>query len=324
MNISYSQRYLENTVASNHSHDDFSTIITTAMIVSIFSTIGSVLILVILAIMRKAAGPFAKLIAMISLSDLIFGIGNILEGFMKVSREDECRILFAFENLGFLSSVFWTNCFAHFVLRNLEDGPQDSINRYFKRYVVTSFSLSIILAAIMFPLQAVAIHEKTQTCWMDFATVDDDWIDIIFMVLPCTISICYCSVVYVFIVRSIKKLGEGIHLEMVVYPSILILCLTPWIVASFYMKITQSEPSDFFVLLTYIFWNSQGLLNAIAYGLSPRTRAYLRSFCTGRTYSGISLENYEIGSRESENNLSVSSSTRNLSFIRADSSLLSK
>ena len=140
MNFSVNLNNYENT-SSTPLPDDYNVIFLTSLVICILSIIGCLVNLAIIALMKEAAGNFAKLVVMISLSDMFFCIAAILEGNLHITSGGLCQFIVFLENAGLLASNFWTACFAHFFLKNLENGTFLSVDIYFRKYfVIATFS----------------------------------------------------------------------------------------------------------------------------------------------------------------------------------------
>ena len=77
-------------------------------------------------------------------------------------------------------------------------------------------------------------------------------------------------------------------MELTFYPLILVICLLPWVVLDIISGIANVESYPSWLSgIADVLWNSQGFLNALAYGLSRKMCREFRESCLKRKPNGM-------------------------------------
>lgn len=266
--------------ASLESSNTYEPIIHAGFISSIISTVGSIINIIALIILRKKSGPFAKLLFAIALSDIVFGVGNIIEAKLVVSSDFDCRILFFGENFGFFSSIAWTCCFAHYIFATIKYNTVDLIEKYFNQYILIATSLALGISVVLFFDEDYKIYPPTGTCWAEVEFKNFGWIEFVGFDIPCLCGITYCGMLYFKIIKILNSMGAGVHYEMMLYPLMLAVCFLPWVILDIFTLIADVSPNYWFILISLVMWNSQGSLNTILYCSSGQVKNECKGRCT--------------------------------------------
>ena len=119
------------------------------------------------------------------------------------------------------------------------------------------------------------------------------------MMVLLLISFTFCLVCYILVLKKMRHNGMRVHLELLLYPIILILCEALWLV---YLigKLFNYDFSKTFGSVAIYLLLSRGFWNSLAYGLSRKVRKLFANCCTPKSKSKskelnqnlITLKNY--------------------------------
>lgn len=244
-------------------------------IMSGFSISGSILNLVLILILKRFRDVQQVIVMAICISDILFGSVVILNIKLTITKIFQCRILCFFEATGFLSSMMWTCCFAHSLMKSL-----DKENRMISRkrtmiYIFYGIVLPIIGALMLANVRNYAVDNET--CWID--APDFNWVDLLGYNLICLGSVIYCGICYYRINNRIKRVSGENNIGLAIIPLVLVICALPLTVYDLYMNTYSGGAIFWWLFIAYILWNSQGFLNAFAYGLSSRIKNQVKTVC---------------------------------------------
>lgn len=124
------------------------------LIGSFFSIIGSVFILCLFIKYRQLQNFAFKMIAYLSLSDLIISIGKIITVFRFEEVEDQddddflCYLQAFLINYGGLASVLWTACISFAMKKSVISGITDIQDMYERNFRWLGFGVPLITAIV--------------------------------------------------------------------------------------------------------------------------------------------------------------------------------
>lgn len=189
-----------------------------------------------------------------------------------------------------LASMMWSVSIAFTLhMAFLRDAPGWSSNEVHlknRKYQVLCFGLPCVLTLL--PLFSSSYGDTGGWCWIH----DDDSISIVWRFLqfyiPLWAAISYNIFVYTKVHRKIKAIQQldpssntTMMSRMKYYPLVLIICFTP---GTINILFELSGKSSFGLnILHAIFAASQGMMNAVVYGLTPAVYERVSETCVFRT-----------------------------------------
>lgn len=287
LTIGNSTAYYHHSITMTESEDQLTpgqleAILISGLATSIFSLIGCLFNLTATLLLKVHRHTLGKMVILLSIMDSIYNVVGIAQTF-KVSSSNICQVQSFFVAFGYCGSLAWTCCFAHSLYVTLK---QENIEQYFKKYNLVSFFAAIGLGLLAITIRFQDLDEETHTCWPKRAEGLFDWAFIIMILTPTAVSVVYCTVCYSSVISKIREFGGKVHRELLLYPLIMIICFTPFTALRMYIQITQSNYGPFWLELASIsLANSQGLLNAFAYGLSGTLKGGCKAICRKRSNS---------------------------------------
>ena len=85
------------------------------------------------------------------------------------------------------------------------------------------------------------IDPETQTCRYNKDFPGFDWAGLLVLALPTNLAVLFCCVCYLSVIRKLKEFGERAHLELLLYPLILIICYFPFIFLRILLPVEESS-----------------------------------------------------------------------------------
>ena len=167
-----------------------------------------------------------------------------------------------------IGSMLWACCFAHALYASAKFGEECLTNSLLKKYIFNSLVLSAVVGSLteIFPSDPMTYN----------------WPANLFAIALISCFIC-CTVCYITALKILRQHQGKIHLELLLYPLIFIICELPFLIISaheFLQDESQSsEASGFFYDMAKLFFLSRGILNSFAYGLSSKIRSGFKMLC---------------------------------------------
>lgn len=269
---------------------------------NVVSLLGSLFSIGASYLLSDTKNSFDKMIFGLASMDLIY---NAISLFQATSKQGEffCSCSSFAMIFGWIGSLFWTCCFAHFIYKLLKNTENELPSPPIKNYTTISILIGFIFGVLAVITNFDQIDKETQFCAHQTSerTGPAAYSDLVILVIPTISSVMYCITSYVLIIRKIKKMAGTIHIELLAYPLILIICYFPYLLLGVYILFNKDYTVGFWSLLcTDILFNSQGLLNAFTYGYSQRVRNTIKGKCcrrknysvtSSRIYDPLSMEN---------------------------------
>ena len=164
-----------------------------------------------------------------------------------------------------IGSMLWACCLAHALYTSVKFGEESLTNSLLKKYACSSLILSAVFASL---IQIFPIDAKTYF-----------WSTKLFAVVIITCFLC-CAVCYIAALKILRHHQGKIHLELLLYPLILLICELPLLTITVNSSLTGNlQLSGLFYDMAKLFFLSRGILNSFAYGLSSKIRAGFKALC---------------------------------------------
>lgn len=260
------------------------------------SLFGCIFNLISIFVMKKSREPLIRIAIVICILDLTYAAFSLTE-FVKNPSAFFCEITEALQYFGYLGSIIATCCFAHALLVVFRGGNAERLALMNQRYALTLLSSTILLTITFILTQSIDGDFNKEYCWQTASNALADY----WLYLPPAMAILFCGTCYVLVIRRLKEAGGGFHLELTLYPLILVICYFPWVFLDIISHImgVDSYP-EWLVAIADLLWNSQGFLNAITYGLSRRMFRECKQLCLKRRSLKKEVSMHEVRQSEVE------------------------
>ena len=240
--------------------NDFDAFDVASHVLMLLSALGCIFNLIATFLLKHHRNVLGKMMIFLSISDLICIIA-ILDGW-KYSL-----FLMVFPTyimwVSWTGSVLWVCCFAHALLTSVKFGEECLTNALFQKYAYISIIVSILIAS------PIAIFDSS-FCYTPLAVIG-------------IASIIYCTTCYITVFQILRQ-GQGkAHLELLLYPLILMICELAMVMIHVYMifHLNKDVPQHFYQIGELLFV-SRGVWNSLAYGLSSKIRSGFKTLCRRR------------------------------------------
>jgi len=261
------------------------------------SIAGSLFIIFLYMYFTKIRNFAFKLVALLSLSDILFGVANLMrpsdeDGFVCVAQ-GFLKSFFGNLSIIMTSVIAWV-CYASVVKK------KKNVDSFHTQITILAMVLIYCLLLSLIPVFFDAYG------YMDMGNGDDVWcwikqneehralgLALILgtFYLPLLVCISYNSYVYYRVSATFKRILESLkkngpfnpnNLKQVdrlrYYPIILVVCFAPACANRLYISITENQV--FWVWTLHLGLASlQGMFNAMVYGYNPTVRKELRERC---------------------------------------------
>ena len=246
--------------------------------VGALSTMGCIVNIALTYYFRKSKITIGKMILILAIFDILNHVPWILFAFASVTPVS-CQILSWISYFGFTSSIFFTTCFAHALSQSVRGGSIDHVEKYTKRYIAVAIIAGLIAGTLAVGIEFREYDEDSSICIT--RPVDGfNWGSLLLLIIPGTASIVGCTYFYFLTIKMLRSLARRQHWELLVYPMILVICLSPTLLRRFLdlfgYEIFTSPPMR--VVIRGLF-GAQGFLNSLAYGLSREICNAIKKTC---------------------------------------------
>lgn len=270
---------LDQTYSRNHQIDELVLAVT---VINILSIAGCMFNLITVLVLRSTSNTVTKMVIGLSVIDLIFNGISLFEG-LEITSNLVCQAITFITYFAYGGSLTLTCCFAHALHTGIKDGGIHKIDPHLKSYAIVSVFLGVVIGALPVAVQYNIVDNTSEICWHPINPNTFDWRDLIISCIPPFLSVIYSAYCYIAVMKFLRKLGSRMYLELLLYPVILVVCFFPWITLDLYVNFLRPQkPSFLWQLIANILLNAQGLLNALAYGLSRKIILGYREKCCRR------------------------------------------
>lgn len=227
-----------------------------------------------------------RMVIGISLMDLIYNVVCLISSSVQVSDATICQAETFIMMFGYGGSIAWTCCFAHALYISLRASQVLKLEKYVNYYLLISMVVGAVIGTISVLTEFDHIDPGTQTCRYHQYQAGFDWTDLLVIALPINLAVVFCGVCYLSVIKKLREIGARMHLELLLYPLILIICYFPFMVLGFYSTGGSSPYS--LMLVSGTLSDLQGLFNGFAYGLSRKiARGYRNRCCKKRVRASM-------------------------------------
>ena len=172
--------------------------------------------------------------------------------------------------LAWTGSVSWICCFAHALHTSVKSGEECLNNSLLKKYICIALTISA-MAGSLFAIFLITGSNPTFYKVLLFI-----------MVMMVLTSIIYCAICYFSVFKKLQKYQGNVHLELFLYPLIMIICEFPLMIYILTFILKVDGLADFFYHFGILCLSSRGIWNSLAYGLSSKIRIGFKTLCKGK------------------------------------------
>lgn len=233
-------------------------------IISAVSAVASLTNVILNLRSKNTNDLIVKLSIGISCMDLVFSISTALN--TNWGRY-LCRFIFLLRKFGFLGSIAFVSCLAHWRYKHPRSPEAQISRKEFRRYFFYSLFLPVFLSV----LSSKFTSSFKSSCWdpkFDYETSSLYWFD-----GPWCIALGLTTILYMSTIRKLRKLEKKWHWELLMYSLVLLFVGCPMFVTHAFIGTTTN-------MGWYIFTNGSlslmGLMNSFVYGLGKRIRQALK------------------------------------------------
>lgn len=233
-----------------------------------------------------------KLIFYKTIADFIYALSFLIP---SDQGQPACITSAFFKTHGCLSSILWSAIIAFCLFRTVfrEDNELD---RKEKLFLLIGFGVPLVTASIPFIFQAYG--QAQGWCWIKLDS-DNSYDYAIGIVLrlalffaPLWIIIPINLYIYARVISHLRnnvdctdemlELRKSLIVRLSSYPLILVLCFLPISIKRFY-EFSDTESDFVLSVIAAVFVSLQGVLDALAYGMTDTVRVRLFSCCYKQT-----------------------------------------
>ena len=253
----------------------------------LLSIVGIVFILFSVLYLRLYMYPLAKMVAFISLADLLFTVPNIVLMYVPTITSSMCQVGLFISHYGMLNSFCWATCFAHGFYSIVSTKSEDSLSRRFKTYLILSTlgPLPVDIVAIQANFVRYGLRDNRGVCYQPTTAGQIDVAITLTNQFPFVIVLLACLYFSIASIRKINSIFGGFlkswkALTILQYPAILCICWGPVIFSSLLVQLgTVRQINSNIMIFFEAMAKSQGFCNAIVYGLSKRVISSYKKKC---------------------------------------------
>ena len=266
-------------LAEGPDQDDIQFIVRLNVAVAILSILGCLFNLTLTFTIKNSQYTIVRMVVGLSIMDMLTNLMVIIQP-IQLTSDALCQLESFIRYFSYVSSIAWTCCFAHCLYRAITHDNFQVLNRYLKYYFLFSTGCGLAAGIIALVFKMREIVEGVNLCVHINAIGKPDYGNWMINIIPVSMSITYCLFCYCSVMRELRKMGSRLHLELVLYPAILIICTASAISMQLYIQFNPVYSVPFaWDLLTNLLYNAQGALNGIVYGVSKRKALKCKERC---------------------------------------------
>lgn len=271
------------------------------IVVAALSILGSIFNIVVTFYVGKYRFTIGKMIILLAIFGILTHVPSLVNSFRATNTQYSCEVINSWVSyFGYTSSLFFTTCFAHSLFHVLIVGSIDGLEKYYKKYIALSVISGFLVGSlsVLLKLKEYYTDADGSTQCRIRPVSGFSWASLLIVIIPGVVNIIGCTVYYIKIIKILRSRDEKLHLGLLVYPLILIICITPAISRRvhllFGVDLTQNK---IFQDVSRGLFGSQGFFNSLAYGLSREIYRALKECCSpSRRESNASLLKSECSS----------------------------
>ena len=254
--------YLQNTTSGNATDCREIPMVVPSTVLVALSIMGCIFNLFATFLFKHHKHVLGKMMIFFSINDLIL---MVLFGPSYLCWLGYFPYKYFIMRFTWIGSMLWACCFAHALYISVKFGEECLTNSLLKKYVCSSLILSAVFASL---IQIFPIDAKTYF-----------WSTKLFAVVIITCFLC-CAVCYIAALKILRHHQGKIHLELLLYPLILLICELPLLTITANSLLTgKPQPSGLFYNMAEQFFLSRGIWNSLSYGLSSKIRNGFKILC---------------------------------------------
>lgn len=237
----------------------------TTNIVSILGCLSNIISTLYLKFYTNIVG---KMVLNLALADLLLNMISIFLSSVPFNTADVCIYVGALERFAYGSSIVWTCCFAYVLRESFEAQNFDLVGQKYKTFILISYAFGLMIGAASVLTGYYHHRNDNDKCGHFFYGVIST---IGVLGVPVLLATLYSLRSYYVVIRKLREYGRTSHWELLLYPMILVLCYVPYTMLSLMKGFVHSLRIPFEVFLVVdIFYNSQGVWNALVYGFGRK------------------------------------------------------
>lgn len=306
-----------NATATHHPTADNGDAIGLAItIASGLAIVGSAFNLSTTIMIRKTWNTLGRMVVALSLAIVVSSGMTILMQFLHASYLI-CQVFSFLNAFGFGSTLVWTCCFAHALFNSTDHIELRFLKKYWKRYLAISLIVPLLMGTGSVLTEFYTAGQDMDHCVQRPVPEGFDLGNLL-VVVPYVSAVVFCIVCELAVIKTIKRSASKMSAELMYFPLIFAICSLPIVAKSLLLQFNGKVDLPSGVMLGFgILSSSQGIFNALAYGLSEKIRSGLQEVCCKRkrvvNKSLLKSVDYT-NDNFSNDNLSVASDSKNSVF----------
>mmetsp|Transcript_83617 Transcript_83617/g.97805 ORF Transcript_83617/g.97805 Transcript_83617/m.97805 type:complete len:314 (-) Transcript_83617:27-968(-) len=272
-----------NATAPTHiTPDSAGTISLAVTIDASLSLVGGLFCLTSAILIKNSRNTLGRMVISLSTAIVLASIMTILLQNLQTTAL-LCQVfsfLYTFANT---SVMVWSSCFAYALFSSYNHNELRYLKSQWKNYLSASLLLPTILAVVSVAtgVFSTADGEGASVCMQRPVPNTFNLGNLLVFLMPSVFSVVFCICCYFTVIGTIIKTGSKLNAEMLFFPVIFAVCAAPMLARATLVQINGKLEVPFGLLLVMsCLMNSQGLLNAVVYGLSRKIRmGYKEQFC---------------------------------------------
>ena len=239
------------------------------------SIIGCLFSFILTCVMKNHKEPLIKMILAISVLDIVFATSNLLliEA-MELKVDRLCTLASVLRALSYVGSLLWTAFFAHTLYSCLKQETTHIMKDLYSKYLWLSLGFFTL-----YSIWIILVVSFTDTDYSEVDSYNRTLFDLLWTSIPIVTVVLYNTICYLRVIRKIRTSGST-PLELLFYPSVLIICLLPvqfLVLCEYFVDNCYASLGVF--SYASVFANLQGLLNAIVYGIAHIKLKHCTKLC---------------------------------------------
>ena len=226
-------------------------------VVGVLSSLGGIFNIIITLVLRPHHDILGKMVIILSVYDAIYSITYIL--FANGSLQSNFSSGFWF--FTWTESLTWTICFAHALYVSVKGSLERLNSSLLKKYLIASAIVGVLVVVT------------------EIVTVDIANFSLWYMGVLSILSVIVCTFCYLSLIKEIRNYVGRLHLELLLYPLILIVCDFPMVFLMIALSVAPTIISVHYARFVSLCLVSRGFLNSLVYGLSSKIRRGFKEFC---------------------------------------------
>lgn len=275
-----------------------------AAITNILSAFGCVFNVSVTVFLGKTRNSLGKMVVVLAILDFVHHFPLIFSS-MGAHSNAYCQVVSWITYFGYASAIIFTSCFAHYLHQSVSTASTSCLEKYYTKYLSLTISSGLVVGTLSVILNHRIYDPRREMCVFSRDQPGTTGLsDIIIFLIPGIISIVSCLIYYIRTIILLRYVTERRHFELLVYPLILVVCLSPIMIGTTLLALGLVKNAMFgYRLVCAIAFGSQGLLNSLAYGLSKTITSSIRNCCCYKAkrveqeplYHSVSSENSDHG-----------------------------